>query len=625
MTSRAYDNFDLLIEADEDGRYRARVTNSPVQESPRAHFTLPFEPTHLENLLLRLDPGRSGLRRITADPSVRASLELGSKLFEAVFSEDISLVWWRSQDAAHAQGKGLRLRLRLTDAPAIAGLPWELLYDRRRNAYIAQSERTPLVRYLEVTQPPPPFTVDGALRILVVLSSPTDLPELDVEGEWRRLHDALTPVLGRGGVQLDRLPEPTMSALSDWLRHNDVNILHFIGHGDFDTDLQDGIVFFCDRYGRRVKISSNALGPYLRDHDPLRLVFLNACQSARVDTTDPFSGIAQGLVQHDCTAVVAMQFPISDRAAAEFSGEFYDALADGQPVDQAATSGRKRLLTEFPAEWATPVLFLRAPDGVVFERIAAERSAKTVPAPPLEHDAAATGVPGPSDASEGRSHVSTEKAPAASSPPTKGRALTRDSTEPSERAGKPRPTAEESPTKSTDLGVPTTRPKYRRGLGWVIGFAAVCLVVTAYVWIRTAQNEGEGGGTATTTTSATRGPTTVNVLASEAWTDSHIACTTGLGLDIKASGQVLHNAPDPASAVGPDGFADPYWHQFNIDGLPNANFGSLIGSLDQTQPFFMGSSTSFTCPKEGQLFLGINDRNRGDNTGHFVATITPRN
>ena len=42
-------------------------------------------------------------------------------------------------------------------APRIAGLPWELLYDRRTNTYPAQSERTPLVRYLEVPGTPRPL------------------------------------------------------------------------------------------------------------------------------------------------------------------------------------------------------------------------------------------------------------------------------------------------------------------------------------------------------------------------------------------------------------------------------------------------------------------------------------
>jgi hypothetical protein len=364
MALRTYQNFDLLLEAADGGGFRARVTTSPLGQSSSATFTLPFARTELERLLRRLDSRDSGALH-------QASMDLGGPLFESVFCEDIMLAWQRSQDFAREHGDGLRLRLRLTDAPAIAGLPWELLYDRRGNNFIAQSERTPVVRYLEVPQPPRPLAVDGALRILVVISSPTDLPELDVEAEWRRVQDALAGKVEQGTVKIDRLPAPTIQALSAWLRQHDVHILHFIGHGDYDERIQDGVVYFQDRYGRSTKVSPTVLGPYLRDHDPLRLVLLNACQSARVDSTDPFSGMAQGLVQQDCTAVVAMQFPISDGAATTFTGEFYGALADGFPVDQAATSARKALIAEYAAEWATPVLFLRAPDGRVFDHIVA--------------------------------------------------------------------------------------------------------------------------------------------------------------------------------------------------------------------------------------------------------------
>ncbi len=381
MASRTYQNFDLLLEAEDAGSFRARVVACPLGESPTSTFRLPFDPTQLENLMLKLDPGRSGTRRAGADPASQASMDLGGPLFESVFSEDVMLAWSRSQDVARSSGDGLRLRLRLTDAPSIAGLPWELLYDRRTNSYIAQSERTPVVRYLEVPQPPRPLVVDGALRILVVISSPTDLPELDVEAEWRRVQDAMAALVAQGLVKVDRLPAPTVQALATWLRHHDVHVLHFIGHGDYDEQIQDGVVFFADRYGRSVTVSPTVLGPYLRDHDPLRLVVLNACQSARVDTTDPFSGMAQGLVQQDCTAVVAMQFPISDGAATAFTGEFYGALADGLPVDQAATSARKALLADYAAEWATPVLFLRAPDGRVFDHIVAEPDVAAAPTP----------------------------------------------------------------------------------------------------------------------------------------------------------------------------------------------------------------------------------------------------
>ena len=372
MASRRYLDFDLLLEQHADGEYQALVTGSPLGETTSEQFRLPFDAQTLEILLLKLDPGRSGTRRVGANAQQQAAMDFGGPLFEAIFRDDLALAWSRSQDLARQQDAGLRLRLRLSGAPAIAGLPWELLYDRKTNAFLAQSERTPLVRYLDVPQVPRPMVVDGPLRVLAIISSPSDLEALDVDGEWTLLQGALAPRIEAGLVVLDRLPRPQLSELGPWLRRQQTHIIHFIGHGDFDERLREGVLYFQDKLGGRTAVTSSELGPYLRDHDPLRMVVLNACRSARTDAVDPFGGIAQGLVQQDATAVVAMQFPISDRAAVTFTSDFYGSLADGLPVDQAVTSARKALLAEFRDEWATPVLFMRSPDGHIFENVAAE-------------------------------------------------------------------------------------------------------------------------------------------------------------------------------------------------------------------------------------------------------------
>jgi Tol biopolymer transport system component len=382
MTSRRYLNFDLLLEQEADGQYQALVTGSPLGETPSVRFKLPFDATTLENLLLKLDPGRSGTRRVGGTSQQQATMDFGGPLYAAIFRDDVLLAWSRSQDMARQQDAGLRLRLRLKDAPAISGLPWELLYDAKSNNFLAQSERTPVVRFLDVPQVPRPMAVDGPLRVLAIISSPTDLDELDVEAEWQRIGEALAPRVTAGLVVIDRLPSATIAELGAWLRRHPTHVIHFVGHGDFDDRLREGVVYFQDEHGRSSPVTSSVLGPYLRDHDPLRMVVLNACRSARTDAVDPFGGIAQGLVQQDATAVVAMQFPISDRAAVTFTGEFYGALVDGLPVDQAVSSARKALQAEFRDEWATPVLFLRSPDGNIFENVHADAS--VVPAGPGE-------------------------------------------------------------------------------------------------------------------------------------------------------------------------------------------------------------------------------------------------
>ena len=79
-------------------------------------------------------------------------------------------------------------------------------------------------------------------------------------------------------------------------------------------------------------------------------------------------GVAQHLVQQGLPAVIAMQFPVSDQAAITLAHEFYGALADHYPVDAALTEARVAIYGQKSLmEWGTPVLFMRAPDGNLWQ------------------------------------------------------------------------------------------------------------------------------------------------------------------------------------------------------------------------------------------------------------------
>jgi actin-like ATPase involved in cell morphogenesis len=124
---------------------------------------------------------------------------------------------------------------------------------------------------------------------------------------------------------------------------------------------------------------------------------------------------------------------------------------------------------------------------------------------------------------------------------------------------------------------------------------------------------------------ALAGPTQLQVSSTEPWTDTGFACAPGRSLDISATGTVLHNKDDPASAVGPDGLTEPAFRQYNVPGLPDVNTVALIGSLDQAQPYFLvGSATTLVCPAAGELFLGVNDAGLANNSGSFDVTISQR-
>jgi len=250
----------------------------------------------------------------------------------------------------------------------LADLPWEYLYNPALNSFLTLSTKTPLVRYLELPVSIRPLRVTPPLRVLVMISSPRDYAPLNVEREWQKMRVALDDLERRGLVTVERLEQATLAALRRHLRQRDYHILQFVGHGGFNESSQDGVLLLEDedRHGR--KISGQDLGTLLHDHDSLRLAVLNACEGARASREDPFAGTAQSLVQQGIPAVIAMQFEISDEAAISLAHEFYEAVADGYPVDAALGEARKALFAEgHGVEWGTPVLYLRAPDGRIFD------------------------------------------------------------------------------------------------------------------------------------------------------------------------------------------------------------------------------------------------------------------
>ena len=330
------------------------------------HFTLPFSPVELENFVLRVGQPRRGTRG-PGRPESAPLKEFGGKLYGAVFQDEVRDTLLSSLNQTRKRGVGMRLRLRLTDTPELAELPWEFLYDPRLNRFLAQSRRTPLVRYLDLPDPPHPLAVAGPLRLLVMIASPNDCPPLDVEQEWSLLDGALAQQQAEGRVIVERLPA-NMSTLRRRLRREEFHVFHFIGHGRYRSDWGDGVVVMEDRDGRSHEVTGEELGGLLNEYDSTRLAVLNACEGARSDASDPFAGMAQSLIQQGLPAVVAMQFEITDDGAIIFAHELYGAIADGYPLEAALAEARGAIRDEGnPTEWGTPVLYSRAPDGRLFD------------------------------------------------------------------------------------------------------------------------------------------------------------------------------------------------------------------------------------------------------------------
>ncbi|HYP20611.1 MAG TPA: CHAT domain-containing protein, partial [Chloroflexia bacterium] len=285
-----------------------------------------------------------------------------------MFKGDAQECLRRDLSYAQQQDARLRLRLSLTEAPELADLPWEYLYNPANNKFLALSVETPVVRYLELRERIAPLTVNPPLRVLMMVSSPSDFDALDTQAEAKNLHSALADLEARGLVEIETMEDANLAALQRKLRRGEYHIFHFIGHGGYDHQTEQGVLILEDDNGRGRAVSGQDLGMLLHDHRCLRLAILNACEGGRADRKDPFAGTAQSLLQQGIPAVIAMQFEITDDAAIAFAHEFYEALSDNYPVDAALTEARKSLFGQGRGlEWGTPVLYLRAPNGRIFD------------------------------------------------------------------------------------------------------------------------------------------------------------------------------------------------------------------------------------------------------------------
>ncbi|WP_331931440.1 CHAT domain-containing protein [Intrasporangium sp.] len=372
-----YADFDVLLEPRGDG-FVTRVLDSPVGPTGPEEF-VPPDVASVTNLI----QGLRDLRRITpvhpevpngaASPSA-AIKAFGTLLFEALFTGAVESALRSSLHVTVKHNEGLRLRLRFAGTPDLISLPWELLYDPVRRRFPCRQDDFPTVRVVDVPEPIAPLTLSGPIRMLVAISSPIDLPPLDVEAEWQRLTTTLEPLIDSRQLELERLSQATLEALRVAATDGEFHVFHFIGHGGVDPESGEGLLAFSGPMGRAQLEPCSHVADLL-GNSPIELAVLNSCEGGRVTAVDPYGSSALTLVEHGIPAVVAMQFEISDVAATAFSGVLYEHVTAGAGIDVAVTLARQAILTASPTEWSTPVLYLRPEGSRLFTR-------KVEPPPP---------------------------------------------------------------------------------------------------------------------------------------------------------------------------------------------------------------------------------------------------
>ena len=286
----------------------------------------------------------------------------GKALFDAAFGDRAAQ---RLFNAFQDSDDEARLLTISVESPAILGLPWELLCDPGRGGAFLFNEnpRISIRRGLAgVTGGRQPFKVKSKerLHLLFIVSRPEGSSFLDPRADPSAVLDALvthTP----GRVTWEFLRPPTLDALVrriDDRKRPPVDILHFDGHGVFDTDgglperlsnrtvdlaqvlsgqvLKDkkaeapagsppntGYLLFEKADGRPDLVSAEKLGFNLHRRN-VPLVILSACQSAaQGDNDEPLGSVAARLTAAGIPAVLAMTHSVLVHTTRALFGEFY--------------------------------------------------------------------------------------------------------------------------------------------------------------------------------------------------------------------------------------------------------------------------------------------------------------
>lgn len=300
--------------------------------------------------------------RFPALPGERDLQQLGGALFKALFPGQVR----RLYDAARSEQLGQRLNLIFTsDDDWFARQAWEFIYDPDRKTFLALEEVNFTRNVLTAVPAERIPARTGALRILVVVAQPLGLGKLSVEEEADVIRSGFRRLLDAGLAEVDLLLDATPELLHRTLEAAGapIDILHFIGHGEYREGADSGYLVFENPDGGVQELDSSTLRQIVCRRG-IRLVCLNACETGRGGREDFSRGVAQALIAGGVPAVVANQYPVLDVSATAFSRHFYWALAMGQSIGDAAREARVAVNYSISGEaidWAVPVVFARNP------------------------------------------------------------------------------------------------------------------------------------------------------------------------------------------------------------------------------------------------------------------------
>jgi hypothetical protein len=261
----------------------------------------------------------------------------------------------------------------------LAALPWEYLHTPERSdrggRFLAQDGKLVLSRYIPSREGVGSVLPDAPVRVLAVVSGPDD-PRLGPV-EAGPVLDALRR-LPPAEFAVSECIDPTADELVACLERTEPHLVHFMGHGRFDDTRGQGAIALPHPDGGSDWVEDRRLAQMLGHRQALPgVVVLHSCEGGRADFALSFAGLAPQLVRAGVRAVVAMQYPVTNATAVDFSTALYEQLAQRRPLDEAVQECRWRISGQRtdpdPRLLGVPVLYWQGDSPPARARVAGRR------------------------------------------------------------------------------------------------------------------------------------------------------------------------------------------------------------------------------------------------------------
>jgi hypothetical protein len=293
-------------------------------------------------------------------PDDRELIEYGTTLFNTLFPGDVR----RLYDVARSIHPEETLNVILTSMTSwIADKPWEFAFDPSRRTFLA-TEEIHFTRNV-ITAVPAQLIAPSQrrLRILVVAAHPIGTGHLSIDEETAVILRGFDALIRAELADVQVLSSTSVGELHNKVMCEQFDVVHFIGHGEYDAQTDRGYLLFEDRNGGVHRVDERKLKEILCQRS-IRLVFLNACETGRGGRVDFNRGVAPSLVAGGVPTVIANQYSVLDVSATVFAQSLYWALAQGMSVGSAAKEARVAVNYSISGEsidWAVPVVYTRNP------------------------------------------------------------------------------------------------------------------------------------------------------------------------------------------------------------------------------------------------------------------------